>query len=128
MDADQSKPCLRCGKLISPTAFDCPDCDRGTWIGNKEKRWDPIKNLPAFASQMIALAVLISSFRSPITRPPSYLFFGLVGVVLGTWGLWRAKRQPEVGGAAAAELGIFGGGCFVLLWLFLTYVLGVERR
>jgi len=93
-------------------------------MGNEEKRWDPIKNLPAFASQMNAFALLISSFLRPITRPSQYLFFGLVGVVLGTWGLWRAKRQPEVGGAAAAKVGIFGGGCFVLLWLFLTYFLG----
>jgi hypothetical protein len=77
---------------------------------------------------MIAFAFFFGSFQSPITRPASYLFFGLVGVVLGTWGLWRAKRQPEVGGAAAAKVGIFNGGCFLLLWLFLTYVLGVERR
>jgi hypothetical protein len=97
-------------------------------MGNEEKRWDPIKNLPAFASQMNVFALLIGSFLRPSTRPSSDLFFGLVGVVLGTWGLWRAKRQPEVGGAAAAKVGIFNGGCFLLLWLFLTYVLGVERR
>jgi hypothetical protein len=103
MGPDQGKPCLRCGKLISPTEFECPHCDRGTWMGNEEKRWDPIKNLPAFASQMNVFALLIGSFLRPSTRPSQYLFFGLVGVVLGTWGLWRAKRQPEVGGGRCGE-------------------------
>jgi hypothetical protein len=112
--------------MISPTAFECPHCDRGTWIG--DERWDPIKNIPAFASQINAFMLVINCFLKPNTRPATYLLFGLVGVVLGTWGLWRAKKHPEWGGKAAAKVGIFGGGCSVVLWLFLTFVLGVTGR
>ena len=75
----------------------------------------PYKNVPALLAYYCGVFSLIPCF--PI---------GIAGLVLGFYGLKRARANPAVRGQVHAWIGIVVGGFFGLVWLAVAVLVAVN--
>lgn len=103
---DAAERCEACRVLLDDLAYEEATADYSGLI--------PTRNKPALWAYYLGLFSFV---------PGIGLLLGIAAVVLGSQGLARFARHPEVKGKVHAWIGIWLGGFFTLFYVALTIFL-----